>query len=120
MVIDEEDSVQGETWKVFMEKPHTTWDNYLSGDIVMDWLGQNGLGATITCRRYILPSGVPNHYMHKNKTDTKSQSNAAKFIQPINMVKFVPAVGLLKAYQRIHTSFQSSSFCKISTVNEIN
>jgi hypothetical protein len=24
--------------KIFREKPHSTWDNYFSGDAVMDWL----------------------------------------------------------------------------------
>ena len=72
MVIDEEDAVQGETRKVFREKPHTIWDNYFSGDPVMDWLGQNEFGATMACWRDRLPSGVPNQYLHKKKTDTKS------------------------------------------------
>ena len=72
MVIDEEDVVQAETPKVFREKPHTTWDKSFSGDLVMDWLGHNGFRATMTCRRDRLPSGVPNQYLHKKKTETKA------------------------------------------------
>ena len=72
MVIEKEDAVQGETRKVFMEKPHTTQDNYFSGDLVMDLLGNNGSGATMECRSEILPSGVPNQYLHKKKTETKA------------------------------------------------
>ena len=105
---------------MFGEKPHTTWDNYFSGDIVMDWLVHNGFGATMTFRRDRLPSGVPNQYLHKNKTDTKAQSKAALFNHPINMVKVVPAVGLLKLYHRIHTSLQLTSACNISTLNALN
>ena len=51
MLIDEEDAVQGETRKLFRDKPHTTCGKYFSGDIVMDWLGQNGFGATAACRK---------------------------------------------------------------------
>ena len=120
MVIDKEDAVQGETWKFFREKPHKTRDKYFSVDLVMDWLGQNGFGATMTCWRGRLPSGAKNQYLHKKKTDTKSQSKAAQFNHPINIIKLVPAVGLLKAYQRIHTSFQSTSLCNISTMNLFN
>ena len=63
MVMDGEDTEDGSTKKVFRAKPHTTWDNYFSGDLVMDWLGQNGFGATMSCRRDHLPSGVPNQYL---------------------------------------------------------
>ena len=64
MAMDGEDNEYGSTKKVFQAKPHTTWDNCLSGDIVMDWLGQNGFGATMSFRRDHLPSGVPNQYLH--------------------------------------------------------
>ena len=74
----------------------------------------------MTCRRDRLPSGVPNQYLHKNKTDTKARSKAARFNHPINMVKVVPAVGFLKAYHRIHTPLQLTSLCNISTVNALN
>ena len=111
MVIDGdgEEKVDGKTRKVFREKPHTTWDNYFSGDLVMDWLGQNGFGATMTCRWDRLPAGVPNHYLHKKKTDTKARSKAARFHEPIYMVKLVPAADGKEEYERVHTSFQSTS-----------
>ena len=64
MVMYGEDTEDGSTKKLFRAKPHTTWYNYFSGDIVMDWLGQNGFGATMTCRSDRLPSGVPNHFLH--------------------------------------------------------
>ena len=34
--------------QIFPEKPHSTWDNYFSGDDVMDYIGKNGFSATIT------------------------------------------------------------------------
>ena len=64
MVMDGEDTKDGSTKKLLRAKTHTTWDNYLSGDLVMDWVGQNGFGAMITCWRCRLPSGVPNQYIH--------------------------------------------------------
>jgi hypothetical protein len=33
--------------QIFLEKPHSTWDNYFSGDDVMDFLGERGFAATI-------------------------------------------------------------------------
>ena len=39
MVMDGEDTKDGSTKKIVRAKPHTTWDNYFSGDLVMDWLG---------------------------------------------------------------------------------
>ena len=109
----------GETRKVFRDKPHTTWDNYFSGDRVMNWLGENGFGATMTCRRDRLPNGVPGHYLHKKKTDTKARSKAARFHEPITMVKYTPAVEGKEEYERVHTSFQSTSSCNISSVNAL-
>ena len=100
-----EDNEDGSTKKVFRAKPHTTWDNYFSGDLVMDWFGKNRFGAKMTCRRDHLPSGVPNQYLHLKKTDTNARSKAARFHDPINMVKYAHAVCGLAAYERVHTSF---------------
>ena len=36
------------------------------------------------------------------------------------MVKYVHAVGGLAAYERVHTSFQSTLSCNITTVNALN
>ena len=119
MVMDGEYTKYGSTKKVFQVKPHTIWDKYFPGDLVMDWLGKNGFGATMTCRRDRLPSGVPNHYLHK-KTDTKARSKAARFHETINMVKYVHIVRGLTVYERVHTPFQSTSSCNISTVNALN
>jgi len=40
---------------LWTSKPHTTWDNHFSGCQVLDWLGHEGFGATMTCRRDRLP-----------------------------------------------------------------
>ena len=44
--------------KIFCEHPHSTWENYFSGDQVMNWIGSNGFGATMKFRRYHLPGGI--------------------------------------------------------------
>ena len=36
--------------KIFSQKPHSTWDNYFSGNAIFDWIGQNGFSFTITSR----------------------------------------------------------------------
>jgi hypothetical protein len=100
--------------------PHMTWDNYFSGCLVMRFLGELGFGATMTCRRDRLPKEIPETNLHKKKTDSSPRPKAARFFNPINAVKRVPAVEDKKGYQRVHTSFQSTSSCNISTVNALS
>ena len=49
---------EGYEKKIFRENPHSTWDNYFSGDHIMDELGGIVFGATMTCRRYRLPGEI--------------------------------------------------------------
>ena len=53
--------------KIFKEKPHSTWDNYFSGDQIMEWLGQQGFGCTMMARRDRLPEKIPEQYLLKKK-----------------------------------------------------
>jgi hypothetical protein len=39
------------TTGIFHKRPHMTWDNYFSGDVIMDWFGGQGFAATMTCQR---------------------------------------------------------------------
>ena len=100
--------------QIFRAKPHSTWDNYFSGDIIFDWLGRNGFGATMTCRRDRLPHGVPEGFLCKKTTPPDARSKAARFNQPICLVKTTPE------YERLHVTFQSTSSCNIATVNALN
>jgi len=110
----------GTAQKLYTEKPHSTWDNYFSGDKIMDWLGENGFGGTMTTRRDRLQSGIPGEFLHKKKTDSSQRSRAARFHQPIVVVKTVEATEATPQYERVHCSFQSTSSCNISTVNALN
>ena len=65
--------------QIFSEKPHSTWDNFFSGDNIMDWLGRKGFGATMTCQCDHLPSSISGHYMHKKKTSTDLRSRVVRF-----------------------------------------
>ena len=49
---------EGDKKTILCKHPHSAWDNYFSGDHIMDWLGGNGFGATMTCRRDKLPGEV--------------------------------------------------------------
>ena len=56
----------------------------------MDWLGQQGLGATMTCRRDRLPPEIESKYLCKEKTEAKTIiSRVARFNNPITIVKNV-------------------------------
>jgi hypothetical protein len=108
--------------QIFPSYPHFTWDNYFSGDEIMNWFGENGFGATMTCRRDRLPNGVKGEYMQKEGTPVDRRSKAAQFTHPIVMVKSFDNAndGSKKPYVRTHVSFQSTSSCNISTVNAID
>ena len=106
--------------QIFPSYPHFTWDNYFSGDHIMDWLGENGFGAIMTCRRDRLPQGVKGEYLQKDGTPVDKRSKAARFTQPIVMVKPVHTESTKRNYVRTHVTFQSTSSCNLSTVNSID
>jgi hypothetical protein len=106
------------TRKVFRERPHSTWDNYFSGDKVLNWLGANNFAATMTCRRDRLPGEVPGEYFHKKKTDASQRSKAARFLSPVVAVMRNETDDV--EYVRMHCSFQSTSSCNFTTVNALN
>ena len=104
----------GNNKKIFKQKPHITWDNFFSGDTILDWIGRQGFGTTMTCRRDRLPSDIKGMYLHKKKTDTSPRTKVARFMNPIVAVK------TNETYQRVHVSFQSTSSCNITTVNAMS
>ena len=119
--------------QIFMEKPHSTWDNFFSGDDINDYVGVNGYGVTTTCRRDRLPKGVPNCYFHKVSTAPgDKKAKVARFNNPITVVKHVtvtPADRVEEGedrtptpikYTKAHVTFQSTSSCNITTVNALN
>jgi hypothetical protein len=109
--------------QIFMERPHSTWDNFFSGDQIFNWLGERGFAATMTCRRDRLPSGVPKEYLHAKKTVSDTRSRAARFNEPVTAVKqtlFTLDDTVRMPYKRVHVSFQSTSSTNISTVNALN
>ncbi|KAG7374853.1 hypothetical protein IV203_013948 [Nitzschia inconspicua] len=111
---------------LWTSKPHTTWDNHFSGDEVMNWLGTNGYSATMTCRRDRLPSDIPRHFLHHEKTDPGSKpAKCARFSQPVIAVKVYEidasdANDNKQYYTRVHVSMQSTSSTNFSTVNAMN
>ena len=107
--------------KIFREKPHSTWDNYFSGDAIFDWIGKNGFSCTMTCRRDRFPKEIPKQYLQVKKTDTSRRTKVARFQDPIVAVKVSKcSPDSDKTFERAHISFQSTSSCNIATVNALN
>ena len=100
---------------ILREQPHMTWDNYFSGHEIFNYAAENGFGLTMTCRRDRLPKEVPAKHWHKEKTDTKGRSRAARFEQPVVAIKKIGENSLLQL-----TSFQSTSSTNIYSVNAHN
>jgi hypothetical protein len=104
---------------ILPSKPHITWDNFFSGDDILEYAAEKGFGLTMTCRRDRLPGcgakgGVPSKYWHKEKTNHLGRAKAARYEYPIFAIKRV-GDSLIQ-----HTSFQSTSSCNISSVNALN
>jgi hypothetical protein len=106
--------------QIYRQKPHSTWDNFFSGDKIFGWLGENGFGSTMTCRRDRLPKDIPAENLHKKKTSSDARPKVARFHQPIVAVQNIMPEGEKEGYQRAHVSFQSTSSCNLSTVNALN
>jgi len=110
-----------EVKKIFNEKFHSTWD-FFTGNVIMDWIGEKGFGATMTYRRDRLIFGVPRKCFHKQKILLCAKTKVASFLQPIVAIKDYDGGGrrVFKTYKRVHCSFQSTSSYNISTVNALS
>ena len=67
---------------IYREHYNYTWDNYFSGDIIMDWFVGNSFALSMTCRRYRLPADITGQYLHKKKTDSSQRINVDRFLDP--------------------------------------
>ena len=119
-MVEGQEAGYGGQRQIYRQKPHSTWDNFFSGDIICSWMGENGFGCTMTCRRDRLPKDIPAENFHKKKTSSDSRPKVARFHQPICAVKTVMPEGDKEGYERVHVSFQSTSSCNLSTVNALN
>ena len=85
----------------------------------MKYLGENGFGDVMTCRRYHLPSNIPPQYFHKLKADSKQRFKEDRFLHPDVAVQETHSQGVKQAYQCAHVSFQFTSSCNNFTVNAL-
>jgi hypothetical protein len=118
--------------QIFPEKPHITCNNYFSGDEVMDYLGEKGFSATMTCQRNGLPQGVDRCFLHKEKmVPGDKYARVARFNKPITRItkKTKEVLGQMQVigeknmvqptdvtWTRVHVMFQLTSSTNISTV----
>jgi hypothetical protein len=95
--------------QIFTARPHSTWDNFFSGDQIFDWLGEKGFAATMTCCRDHLPSEVPNEYLHAKKTVSDTRSRAAQFNEPVvtavKQTLFTLEDTVRLPFKHVHVSF---------------
>ena len=112
--------------QIFDAPPHITLDNFFTGDQVLQYLGERGYQATMTCRRDRLPdlgqqkmSKIFFNYIKGRTVDHRSK--VARFEQPIVAVKHVSTnqdTGS-RAYTLTHCTFQSTGGTNISGVNAL-
>ena len=65
----------------------------------MNYLGENGFSAVMTCLQDCLPSKIPTQYFHKLKSDYKQQSKEDSFLHTVVDVKETHSQGGKQAYQ---------------------
>jgi hypothetical protein len=109
--------------QIFEEQSHLTVDNFFSGDMVTNYLGEQGWKGTMTCRRDRLPNGVDKkHFNYVKGAPVNQRSKVARFNQPIVAVKHVlgDQVKETKPYTLVHCSFQSTGGTNISCVNAMS
>ena len=53
----------------------------------MNWLGGNGLEATMMYGRDRLPGDIEGQYIHKNKTDSSDKTKVARFFHNVVATK---------------------------------
>jgi len=112
--------------QIFEAPPHITLDNFFSGDQVLQYLGERGYQATMTCRRDRLPNlgrGKADKifFNHVSGRTVDYRSKVARFEQPIVAVKHVAAnqeTGS-RPYTLTHCTFQSTGGTNISGVNAL-
>ena len=85
----------------------------------MNYLGTNGYGGVFTCARNRLPKGVKKHSFHHIKTDSSQKTKVARFYEPVVAVKKMTGSNDID-FERVHVSFQCTSSCNISTVNDLS
>ena len=81
-----------ETGFLFKKKPIITFDNFFSGDVIMDWCGRRrcGLvGLIMTCRRDRFPSELDNKYLLSAREAVNKVNKVARFNIPSVAVKKV-------------------------------
>ena len=54
---------EGYERNISREQPHSTWENYFSGDQIMSWIGENEFGAKMTFRRDHSPGEIEGKYL---------------------------------------------------------
>ena len=64
--------------KLYGDKPEICWYNYLSHDVIFSYEGKKGFGLIIKVNIVRMKKGVPTKYIHKDGTDTKACSKAAR------------------------------------------
>jgi hypothetical protein len=99
---------------IFSKKPHFTWDNFFSGDVIFDYAAENGWGLTMTCQRDRFPKGIEHKYLHKEKCGVTDRSRAARFELPIFALKY-SGESVIQV-----SSFQSTGATNFVSVNALN
>lgn len=97
------------------KEPHVTRDDHFSGDEIMLFAAETGVGLTMTCQRGRLPKGIPLKHWHKISAPVQTPcARAAQWEHPAVAIKH-HAGSTLQC-----VSFQSTSSCDIVSINTFN
>jgi len=104
---------------IYSSHPHITADNHFSGDHVLEYGGEMGVGITVTTRRDRFPKGLKPYFHHQKVKPGDLKARVMRYENPIIAIKQVEATETTKAYTKTHVSFQSTGCTNISGVNNL-
>ena len=95
--------------KIYDTQLEICWDNYFYHDAISAYAGKKLFGLIVPEWHGSLPKGVPTKYTHKYGMNTNAFSKAARYLQPIMMVKEEKESEGGDKYERAHTTLHSTS-----------
>jgi hypothetical protein len=80
--------------KIYQQKPHSTWDNFFSGERICSWLGENVFGCNHDLSpKDLLTKDILGENFHKKKTSSVLRPKVARFHHLICAMKSVMPEG---------------------------
>eukprot|EP00957_Ditylum_brightwellii_P012190 920986-Ditylum_brightwellii.AAC.1 len=82
--------------------------------VVEDWMGAEGFGGIVTCRRDCMPRDIPVEYLYKKKIDESDRTKVAHFFNHMVVIKNPEAITEMTTHADGNDTDLSMCACFIS------